>query len=170
MQMKPNPKPRSQNGHHSKRESRKEDSNTAIQILYIVSEADHSFVLRVASDAFAKARTIENCMDIYLQKNDNGGPPPWWYQIALELVEDLYTCLDLALCEERIIKFILGLGMMSKSASCHYYVSKNDKMKVADAMVFIHKHHIVGECQNYEEVSESIYRIINITRRKLNEF
>lgn len=165
MQMKYDLEPRPQNNRRSNRKPHKEDSDTAIQILYIVSEADPSFVLKVASDAFAKARTIESCTDIYqIISDDNGGPPPWWFQIALGLVEDLYTCPDLALCEARIKKFILGLGVMSKSASRHYCVSRNDKVKVADTMAFIHTHHIVGECQNYEEVSESIYRIINYIR------
>ena len=148
--------------------SAKYHTATSRQILYIVSSADPAFVLKVAAEQFAKARTIKDCDTLYNNYFTGGGPPsppPWWFIMALDLVEMIYSNEQLDICELNISNFIINLNVNSRGAKGHYYISQADKVKIVHAMAWIHDRQLLGEHKDHPRIKDCIQRILEHVRR-----
>ena len=101
-------------------------------IIYVVC-ANDSREYPVLKEAYIRAKHIMSCEQIA----SNGGQPPWWFNVAKDLLSDLYRADEIFAQAESIIICILNLRIMENGRMKR--ASKIDMMKIADAMNWIHQ-------------------------------
>lgn len=110
-------------------------------IVYIVCSADTSDIQKLLLSEFKRASTIRDCEQIRnkLLGGGSDSPPPWWYIVAKKLLNRLYQSENKASECKQIVRCILTYKVISKDSTHLCKITSHDKLKIADAMIWIHQ-------------------------------